>query len=242
MYSEIIAYFQEFNFVSVVARLLLAMICGGVIGYDRGKKRRPAGLRTYMLVCMGAALTIIIGQYQNEMFQTIWANSTNDFGLHTDVSRYGAQVINGIGFLGAGTILVTANQQVKGMTTAAGLWASACMGIAVGAGFFEVAILGCLLIWIVVREFSKLEKFITDRTRYINIYVEIENVDDIGLVIEEIKSYGVKIYDFEVQKKGTDGNIFPSAIFTLLLPNRQHHARITSKIAAIPVIRFIQEI
>ncbi len=242
MYAEIISYLQDFNFVSVVARLLLAMICGGVIGYDRGKKRRPAGLRTYMLVCMGAALTIIIGQYQNEMFQTIWANSSNDFGLHTDVSRYGAQVINGIGFLGAGTILVTANQQVKGMTTAAGLWASACMGIAVGAGFFEVAILGCLLIWIVVREFSKLEKFITDRTRYMNIYVEIENVDDIGMVIEEIKSYGVKIYDFEVQKKGTDGNIFPSAVFTLLLPNRQHHARITSKIAAIHVIRFIQEI
>lgn len=242
MLTDILEYLQEFNIVSVFLRLLLAMICGGIIGYDRGKKRRPAGLRTYMLVCMGAALTIVIGQYQNEMFRTVWANVSNEFGLHTDVSRYGAQVINGIGFLGAGTILVTSNQQVKGMTTAAGLWASACMGIAVGAGYFEVAILGCLFIWIVVREFSKLEKLITDRTRYLNVYVEIDNVDDIGVVIEEIKSYGVKIYDFEVQKKGTDGNIFPSAIFVLLLPNRQHHARITSKIATIPAIRFIQEI
>lgn len=242
LFSALRNYLQDFNFVSMLVRLVLAMICGGVIGYDRGKKRRPAGLRTYMLVCMGAALTILISQFQNEMFATVWSSAVNSFGNHTDVSRYGAQVINGIGFLGAGTILVTANQQVKGMTTAAGLWASACMGLAIGAGFYEVAILGAFFIWLTMKEFSHIEKVITSRTKNMNIYVEIEHVDDIGIIIESVKKDNIRIYDVEVQKAGTEGNLYPSAIFSLRLPKYQHHAEISAKIAEIGAVRFIQEI
>lgn len=240
--TEIRDYLQDLNLASMVLRLVLAMVCGGIVGYDRGKKRRPAGLRTYMLVCMGAALTILISQFQNEMFSTVWSDAGNDFGHHTDVSRYGAQVINGIGFLGAGTILVTANQQVKGMTTAAGLWASACMGLAIGAGFYEVAVLGVFLIWITVKEFARVEKAMTSRTKNMNIYVEIDGVDDIGAIIECLKKESIRIYDVEVQKSGADGVTAPSAIFSLRLPKHRHHAEISSKIAAISAVRFIQEI
>lgn len=128
-------YFRELNFVSVALRLLLSALIGFSLGLERGRKRRPAGCRTYMLVCMGATLTLLLSQYEYIMVTTKWASIASEIGLRTDVSRFGAQVINGVGFLGAGTILVTGRREVKGLTTAAGLWASACMGLAIGAGF-----------------------------------------------------------------------------------------------------------
>ena len=133
-FSEVMNYLREPNLASSMFRLTLATICGGLIGIERIRKRRPAGFRTHTLVCIGAALTMIISQY-------LWSR-----GQTTDLSRLGAQVINGIGFLGAGTIIVTGRQQVKGLTTAAGLWASACMGLAIGAGFYFGAVVGCILI------------------------------------------------------------------------------------------------
>ena len=138
--NGVIPYLREMNFVSVMFRLILAMVCGGMIGLERGRKRRPAGFRTYMLVCLGAALTMLLSQYEFAMVMGPWKGIAQELGMKTDVSRFGAQVINGIGFLGAGTILVTGRQEVKGLTTAAGLWASACMGLAIGAGFYECVV------------------------------------------------------------------------------------------------------
>ena len=113
---------RQLNFVSILLRLTLAMLFGGLIGLERERKRRPAGFRTYMLVCLGAALTMLLSQYMVYMQTGPWAMQIHDLGLKNDVSRFGAQVVNGIGFLGAGTILVTGHQEVKGLTTAAGLW------------------------------------------------------------------------------------------------------------------------
>ena len=121
---ETLDYLRQINMLSVMLRLTLAMFCGGMIGLERGRKGRPAGFRTYMLVCLGAALTILLSQYEYFMINHTWAEQASEIGIRTDVSRFGAQVINGIGFLGAGTIIVTGRQEVKGLTTAAGLWAS----------------------------------------------------------------------------------------------------------------------
>ena len=118
---------SEMNIVSTCARLGLALLLGGILGVERGRKRRPAGLRTYMIVCMASALVMMTGEY---LFTTLNTG---------DPARMGAQVISGIGFLGAGTIIIT-SKQVKGLTTAAGLWASACLGLAVGAGYYAGAI------------------------------------------------------------------------------------------------------
>lgn len=124
-------YLRQLNFESMALRIILAMIMGGVIGYERELKHRPAGFRTYMLVALGSAVTVILSQYLDLMLSTGWADSLreNQVGNRTDVVRIGAQVINGIGFIGAGTILVTSRNEVKGLTTAAGLWASACMAL-----------------------------------------------------------------------------------------------------------------
>ena len=115
-------------------RLACALICGGIIGIERSYKRRPAGFRTHILICIGAAITTLTSQY-------LYLN----MHYFTDMARLGAQVVAGIGFIGAGTIIVTKRQSVKGLTTAAGLWTSAIIGLAFGGGFYEGGILATVL-------------------------------------------------------------------------------------------------
>ena len=121
---------RELNLGSMMLRILLAMLMGGVIGFDREQKHRPAGFRTYMLVAVGAAATAILSQYLDTMLNTFWADAYEIVGRRTDVVRLGARVISGIGFIGTDSILVTERKEVKGLTTACCLWASACMGLA----------------------------------------------------------------------------------------------------------------
>ena len=132
---NIMSILKEVNIVSMTVKVLLAMILGGSLGLERGIKNRPAGFRTYMLVCLGATLVMSTNQY---VYQT--------FGV-SDPTRLGAQVVSGIGFLGAGTIMVTKRNQIKGLTTAAGLWAVACLGLAIGIGFYSGALIGGLAIF-----------------------------------------------------------------------------------------------
>ena len=135
MVKEIVIYLEDLNFISIFLRVLMAVIFGGIIGYGREREKRPAGLRTHILVSVGATLAMITNIYLHKIYNG-----------ETDLSRLGAQVISGIGFLGAGTIIVTGKNKVRGLTTAAGLWACACMGLAIGAGFYSGAIIGCLVI------------------------------------------------------------------------------------------------
>ncbi len=226
----------------MLLRVCIAVLCGGVIGIERGRKRRPAGFRTYMLVCVGAAMTMILGTYLFVMLKGPWAAYVPIENAKIDVSRFGAQVINGIGFLGAGTIIVTGRQQIKGMTTAAGLWASACMGLCIGAGFYLAAGICCILIILTVVVFSRLEHVILSRSRNINLYVEFENTDDISDIIEKIKSKQVKIFDVEVTKAKYSESKYPNAIFTLQLPKKMSHTVVMTAIAEIDAVRSIEEL
>ena len=229
-FTEVMNYLKEPNNVSMLVRLTLAAFCGGLIGIGRVKKRRPAGFRTHTLVCLGAALTMIISQY-------LWAR-----GQSTDLSRLGAQVINGIGFLGAGTIIVTGRQQIKGLTTAAGLWASACMGLAIGAGFYVGALVGCALIIITTSVLSALEVKIMSTARNMNIYIEFDNTDDLGHVIDTVKGVEVKIYDIEITRIRSSDGLPPSAILTLRLPKKLRHADLMAKIASVSGVQSVEEL
>ncbi|MBE6576875.1 MAG: MgtC/SapB family protein [Ruminococcaceae bacterium] len=226
----------------MLLRVGVAVLCGGVIGIERGRKRRPAGFRTYMLVCVGAAMTMILSTYLAAMLTGPWAAVLPVDYTKIDVSRFGAQVINGIGFLGAGTIIVTGRQQIKGMTTAAGLWASACMGLAIGAGFYMASLICCVLIILTVVVFSKLEHLILSRSRNINLYVEFENTDDISDIVERIKSKQVKIFDVEVTKAKYSESKYPNAIFSLQLPKKMSHTVVMTAIAEIESVRSIEEL
>ena len=221
---------KEPNMCSTIVRLTLAVIFGGLIGLERVKKRRPAGFRTYMLVCIGAALTMIISQYLASRGQT------------TDVSRLGAQVINGVGFLGAGTIIVTGKQQIKGLTTAAGLWASACMGLAIGAGFYFGAFVGCAAIMLTISVLRMLEDWIMASARNMNIYIEFTETDDIGETIERLKKLNVKIFDIEITKIRSSDGLPPSAIIAIRIPRKAKHSEIMAAVASVTGIQTVEEL
>lgn len=199
---------REPSFVSIVVRLLLTVLCGGLIGLERAYKHRTAGFRTHILVCLGAAITTLTSQY---LYLTLH--------LYTDMARLGAQVIAGIGFIGAGTIIVTHHQNVKGLTTAAGLWASAIIGLALGAGFYEGALLTTAMILIAELFFSKLEYLILESTPEINLYIEYMDKSCLDAVFQRYRQDNIQILNVEMTHVGHGGHN-ASAIFTLRL--RKH--------------------
>ena len=235
--SGMIQYLRELHFSSVVVRLALAMLLGGCIGLERGRKRRPAGFRTYMLVCLGAALTVLLSLYEFTMVTGPWSDICAEIGIKTDVSRFGAQVINGIGFLGAGTILVTGRQQVKGLTTAAGLWASACTGLAVGAGFYE-----CVLIFLSIRLFPIVDAYIQENARDINLYLEFNSMDDVSTIINQLKAQNVQIYDIDIERNRSGEQLHPSSIFSIRLNEKIPHTQLLSELAGLDCLCVIEEL
>ena len=237
---DVFGYLRELNTASVLLRLTLAMFLGGMIGLERGFKGRPAGFRTYLIVCLGAALTMLLSQYNYVMMDTAWAETAALAGVRTDVSRFGAQVINGIGFLGAGTIIVTGRQQVKGLTTAAGLWASACMGLAVGAGFYECVLLAFVLIFASIRLLPHLETYIIENARNMNIYVEFESIDDIGAILTQVKAQEVQIYSVELHRGREEKR--PSATLFVRLHQRRTQERVLAGIAELESVYVIEEL
>lgn len=184
---DIIGNLRDLNYVSIMIRMVLALFCGGIIGYDREKKGRPAGFRTHILVCIGSTLVMLTSQFIITVLK-----------MSTDPTRLGAQVISGIGFLGAGTILITSKQHVKGLTTAAGLWACACMGLAIGIGFYEGAIIGCVFILASMKVLQGFESILLSKSNILEIYIEVSCVEGIGEVLELIKEDDMSIIHFEV--------------------------------------------
>lgn len=225
------AYLRELNTLSVLLRLTLAALCGGIIGIDREHKRRPAGFRTYMLVCLGAALTMCLSQYEDLLLRTVWADTLQVLGIRTDVSRFGAQVINGIGFLGIGTILVTGQREVKGLTTAAGLWASACMGLAIGAGFYECMLLGFGAIFLSIKLFSFIECYTLSASRYVDLYIEFISLDRLGEFIHLLKGMNIRIFDVEILRTGEKQYPnHPCVIFCLRFQPHQTHRQVLQEL------------
>ena len=151
---------RELNLISILFRIFLSVLIGGFLGMERGKKNRPAGLRTYILVCLGSALVMMTNQYVYLIYQT------------GDPTRLGAQVISGVGFLGAGTIILTGRNKIMGITTAAGLWTAACSGLAIGVGFYEGAVLGGIVIAFTVSGMLKFDIWLRKKSKYLELYIE----------------------------------------------------------------------
>ena len=218
---------RDITTVSVLVRLFFAVICGGAIGIEREHKRRTAGFRTHILICLGAAMTTMISQFL-----------LYNMHLYTDIGRLGAQVIAGIGFIGAGTIIVTKRRQVKGLTTAAGLWTCAIIGLASGAGYFEAGLLSTIIILLAEIFFSRFEYWVLENAKNINIYVEYTGNENLDSVIRLLKSYRVVIIDLEITKSGVNS----CAIFQLQLPKKVSHDKIMTSISASEGIISVEEL
>lgn len=159
-WENMMIHLRDLNLVSILVRICLSVLVGGILGMERGKKNRPAGLRTYILVCLGSALVMMTNQYVYITYQT------------GDPMRLGAQVISGVGFLGAGTIILTGRNKIMGITTAAGLWTAACSGLAIGIGFYEGAVLGGIAIAFTVSGLLKFDIWLRKKSRYLDLYIE----------------------------------------------------------------------
>ncbi|MDP4092365.1 MAG: MgtC/SapB family protein [Bacillota bacterium] len=182
-----------------ILRLLLACILGGLIGYEREHTHRPAGFRTHILVCVGSALVMITSEFIFNKYLHI---------ASVDPTRLGAQVISGIGFLGAGTI-IRDGFNVKGLTTAASLWAVSCVGIAVGSGFYEGAIAATILIYITLIILRRVEKSLMAKNTLKIIYIQSFNIPgQIGLISEVLAKYGVSIKTMEFMNNQEEKNLF----------------------------------
>ena len=188
-------YFRDINFASVFLRMFLAVICSGIIGIEREYKRRPAGFRTHILICLGACITSLTGQYLS-------------INLHysTDMSRLGAQVVAGIGFIGAGAIIMTPKNQVRGLTTSAGLWTCAIIGLCFGGGFYEGGILATFLILLSEMVFSKLEYWLTKRMPKKIIYIEYSSDTILDRVFSMLREKRIEIESIQLSRGENTGD------------------------------------
>lgn len=237
----ILDYLRQPNIASAIFRLLLAMVCGGVIGINRVRKGRAAGFRTYMIVCMGACLAMVLNQYMylyNESLRLVLENG--ETLARTDAARLGAQVINGVGFLGAGTIIVTRTKEVQGVTTAAGLWASACMGLAVGAGFYECVFMGFIFIIFSLLSFTALEMIIMERSRNMNCYIEFDRLEDVQSIADALVQNGIHIYDIDIEGQSAE-NKRAQAVFYLLLNRHISHSDVLTAITKLDCVLMVEE-
>ena len=216
--------------VSIIIKLALAMICGGILGMERGKKNRPAGFRTYMLVCVGATLVMLTNQYLCEIYGT------------GDPARLGAQVISGIGFLGAGTIIVTGRNRVKGLTTAVGLWADACLGLAIGVGFYSAAIIGGVMILLVMSVLHRLDDRLVANARNVDLYMEFQKMSDLGAFMTRIKEFGMKITEIEMTKSNSAEDIGIAVLLTLKLEKKRPHTEIIQVLSQVEGVCYLEEI
>jgi len=183
-------HLRDFTFTSVVVRMVLSMVCGGLIGLEREFKKRPAGFRTHMLICIGSAMTTMTSQYLYVYLQQF-----------TDLARLGAQVIAGMGFIGAGTIIITKKNDVKGLTTAAGLWTTAIIGLCFGAGYFEGGFMGTAIILFAELFLSRFEYRRFKAYNEYLLYIEINQKGVLKQVVEKLERNGNEVIDIQMNGK-----------------------------------------
>ena len=241
--NELLLHLRDFTFTTVILRMLLAFLSGTVIGYGRARKQRAAGLRTFILTSIGAALTTLLATYEYQMLCGPWADVVKEVGLKFDGSRYSAQVISGIGFLAAGTIISIGHQQVSGLSTAAGLFASVCMGIAAGAGFYECVIVVLIILILVLDVMWPLEPAFKRRLRNITVFVEFYALEDLNEISDTIRSRGANIYDIEIERSKREKDKFPCAILILKMSREKpSHSGMLSSLAELDCVRTTHEL
>lgn len=221
---EMFRELRDISLVSISVRVFLAVFCGGIIGIEREYRRQPAGFRTHMLICLGAAITIMTSQH-----------IVLNMKLYTDIGRMGAQVVAGIGFIGTGAIVKTKGK-IRGITTAAGLWTAAIIGLAIGIGFYEAAFLGTLLVLIAEGILPGLERRLNSGMPEINLYVEYKNKDCYMEILNYIQCREFKILDREIARAKSNEKHNACAIFMLRLNKGYSAELVKAEMKTIPGI------
>ena len=231
IWSWLVETARGWSISAIWIRLLFSMFVGLVIGIDRGMKRRGAGIKTHTLVCMGSALVMLTSEYISMQFPDMKA----------DMARMGAQVISGVGFLGVGTIMVTGRNQIRGLTTAAGLWACACVGLAAGIGFIDGAAYTLLLILLTLKLMTKIDGVIHDHARVFDFYMEFNTNKCVAEFIADMRTRELKVVTFNLTKSKIKGD-GPSATMTVEVKDKKMKNTLLSDIQSMECVRFAEEL
>ncbi|MBQ7328285.1 MAG: MgtC/SapB family protein [Oscillospiraceae bacterium] len=221
---------REVTYLAVAVRIVAAVIIGGLLGLERGMKNRPAGLRTYMLVCVGACLIMLTNQYIYQVFGT------------GDPVRMGAQVVSGIGFLGAGTIVVTRRNQIKGLTTAAGLWTAAGVGLALGIGFYEAALVGGLAMFFVITVLQRMDNNMHRKSRQMEVYIELSNTVALGDFLRAVREKELEIYNVQREQESDSDAGNRAYIATVKSKKRSNHLEVLEQVQTVPGVAYLEEL
>jgi len=225
--------FENLRGISMQALLIktvLALLIGGVLGIERGRKRRPAGFRTFMLVCFGSMVVMTTNMYVFSYLKV------------SDPVRLGAQVVSGIGFLGGGMIITNSNKnQVSGITTAASLWTAACLGLAIGVGFYELAVIGFFAVLLINSWLQTLENYLLINSRIIRLYVEYDSGKPISNLVDFSRNNRYDVLDLQIKRSRQ--NIEITTIVLLLRSEvKRSHDEIIHSWQIIEGVQFIEEI
>lgn len=220
---------RDITFGTTLLKLVMSFLCGTVIGSERSYKNRPAGFRTHILVCIGAAVASMTGVY-------VYVN----LRLPADISRLGAQVVSGLGFLGAGTIILTRNRSVKGLTTAAGLWTSGVIGLCVGAGFYVAALLATGMVLVTETVFSLLGQRI-QHTPEFKITLHYRKKPALDQVMRHCKDRKIAVTNLRVIHGSEDSGNDYAASLSLRPRSKVNRDLLLSHIRGIPGVIDVEE-
>ena len=221
---------REVTYLAVVLRIFMAVFMGGIIGLEREIKHRPAGLRTYMLVCVGSCLVMLTNQYVCQVYGV------------GDPVRLGAQVVSGIGFLGAGTIIVTKRSQIKGLTTAAGLWSAAGVGLALGVGFYEAALVGSFAIFVIMTLFQRMDNRMHRKSNRVGAYFELVKELSLGEFLQKAQERKVEIRDVQREGESSQESATRAYVATLKATDKRNYLDAIEDIRSISGVAYIEEL
>ena len=227
--------------VEVVSlRLLLAVIFGGIVGYTREKDNKPAGFRTHILVCFGAAvISMVQDQLRLNILELASVNLKLSGVIKTDLGRLGAQVVSGIGFLGAGSIMKEKGETVGGMTTAAGIWATGCAGLGIGWGFYNLAIPAIVFMLVIIVIFKKFEPKIVKKTKLLKFEVKfLEDKNYAKGLLATYEVFNQKLIKItQIDKNEAENTV----IFTVNMDEKIDISDVIVSLSAIKAVEVVKE-
>ena len=229
--ATIIDYLQGTSSIAVGIRLVVATVFGGIVGWERIIKHHSAGIKTHALVSLGSASATALNIYLAMLP-----------GLDADVSRIPAGVVSGIGFLGAGTILVTGRKQIKGLSTAATLWVTSCMGMAIGAGYLEIGLVCLLMVAFSNILLKQLSNKVEGYSKYMNIYIEVNKNRGVNNLMKMLSDQGYTIISMTKSKEKTLQSSDTGLILDLDLDKKRSHHEILNMLSNEEYVNYVEEV
>ena len=232
MFFDWVTFGEPLTFWQMVLRIVAAVVFGAIIGVEREMKNRPAGMRTHVLVCLGAAL---IGLVEQQTIAHVVALGSPH--INVSVGRLTAQIVSGVGFLGAGTIII-ADRRISGLPTAASLWCAACLGLAVGAGFTTMAMIACLVVMVVLK--------LMQRIVHVNTYKRLEvqyihRNDTLKYIRDIFEKMEVKVLDQDFHAETMeDGQSIYTNVYSLSMRGKANYQDLITILSEYPNIRTVR--